>query len=348
MNAPPPKTFVIAEIGVNHNGRLDLALKLVEAAAAAGADAAKFQTFRADAITARNTATVAYQKSSGADDQHAMLKALELGAQEHAALADRCRALGIEFMSTAFDSQSLDLLCELGIRRIKVPSGEVNNTPYLRDCARRSLPVVLSTGMADLAEVEAAVAVLRAEMAALPAEDEKGQPPLIILHCTSAYPAALPDVNLSAMQTMASALGVPVGYSDHTEGIFVSPVAVALGARLIEKHLTLDRTMQGPDHAASVEPDEFATMTARIRNAESMLGNGVKAPRPAEMEARALVRRGLKAARDLPAGTVLAPDDIAIMRPATGLAPEFYERTAGRRLRVERKAGEPLDDGHLD
>ncbi|MCO6050165.1 N-acetylneuraminate synthase [Mesorhizobium sp. RP14(2022)] len=341
-------TFVIAEIGVNHNGKLDLALELVEAAAAAGADAAKFQTFRADAITVRNTATVAYQKSSGADDQHAMLKALELGEDEHAVLAERCREIGIEFMSTAFDPHSLDLLCRLGIRRIKVPSGEVNNVPYLRDCALRGLPIILSTGMADMDEVSRAVDVLRETMPSLPDEDEHGQPPLIVLHCTSAYPTAPDDVNLRAMQTMGAVLKVPVGYSDHTEGTFVSPTAVALGARVIEKHLTLDRGMQGPDHAASIEPSEFKAMVAQIREAELILGDGIKAPRPAELEARSLVRRGLKARRDIPAGTVLVADDIAIMRPATGLPPERYDDVQGRRLSITLKAGEPLESSHLD
>jgi N,N'-diacetyllegionaminate synthase len=343
-----PSTFVIAEIGVNHNGNLKLALQLVEAAAAAGADAAKFQTFRADAITVRNTATVAYQKSSGAEDQHVMLSALELGADEHIRLAERCRELGLEFMSTAFDTQSLDLLCRIGIRRIKVPSGEVNNMPYLLDCASRGLPVIMSTGMADLDEVQRAVGVLRAVMGGLPDLDEWGQPPLTVLHCTSAYPTAHSDVNLRAIQTMSAALNVPIGYSDHTDGIFVSPLAVALGARVIEKHLTLDRSMQGPDHAASIEPGDFGTMIARIRETERILGDGVKAPRSVELEARSLVRRGLKAARDMPAGTLLAASDIAIMRPATGLPPGRYEDVQGRRLIAALKAGEPLENIHLD
>jgi N-acetylneuraminate synthase len=337
------RTFVIAEIGVNHNGRLDLALKLVEAAAAAGASAAKFQTFRADAITARNTATVAYQKvSAGSTDQHEMLKGLELSEENHRAVALRCEELGIEFMSTAFDKDSLDLLCAIGIRRIKVPSGELTNIPYLKDCARRGLPIVLSTGMADLDEVRRAVDVVHNAFPAQIAYDPAGLPPLTVLHCTSAYPTGFEDVNLKAMQTMARELSVPVGYSDHTTGMFVPPLAVAMGALVIEKHITLDRTMAGPDHSASIEPDELKAMMRNVRDAELILGDGVKKARPAEKEARALVRRGLKAARDLTAGTVLTEDDIAILRPATGLPTDKYEFALGRRIKTDIAAGAPL------
>lgn len=342
------RTFVIAEIGVNHNGSLELALQLVEAAAAAGAHAAKFQTFRADAVTARNAATVAYQKAAAdADDQHSMLKALELGPDEHRAVARRCEELGIEFMSTAFDKESLDLLCEIGIRRIKVPSGEVTNTPYLEDCGRRGLPIILSTGMADLEEVRYAVSVLREAMPPQRRPDPAGLPALTVLHCTSAYPTAFEDVNLRAMAAMARELGVEIGYSDHTQGIFVPPVAVALGARVIEKHVTLDRTLPGPDHRASIEPGELKAMIQAIADAERLLGDGVKAARPAEMEARALVRRGLKAARDLPAGAVLTEADVFVLRPATGMAPVHFRSAIGRRLAAPLAAGDPIEHEHL-
>jgi N-acetylneuraminate synthase len=337
------RTFVIAEIGVNHNGKLDLALRLVEHAAAAGASAAKFQSFRADTITAKNTATVAYQKAyAGTTDQHEMLRNLELSEENHHAVAKRCEELGIEFMSTAFDKDSLDLLCEIGIRRIKVPSGEVTNVPYLKDCARRGLPIVLSTGMADLEEVRRAVDIVQGAFPAKIAADPAGLPPLTVLHCTSAYPTGYEDVNLNAMLTMARELGVPIGYSDHTTGIFVPPLAVAMGALVIEKHITLDRTMAGPDHSASIEPDELKTMMRNIRDAELILGDGVKKARPAEEEARALVRRGLKAARDLKAGTVLTRADIAILRPATGIAPEHFEATVGKRLKSDLTQGDPI------
>ncbi len=342
------KTFVIAEIGVNHNGRLDLALQLVDAAADAGAHAAKFQTFKADAITVRNTATVAYQKASGGQDQHAMLKSLELSDADHRAVAAHCARRGIEFMSTAFDAESLDLLCDIGVRRIKVPSGEVTNVPYLQDCARRGLPIILSTGMADLEEVRAAVATVKAAMPEMAAVDPAGLPPLVVLHCTSAYPTPLDDVNLSAMTTLGRELSVPVGYSDHTQGIFVPPIAVALGALVIEKHVTLDRTMSGPDHSASLKPDELKAMIRAIEDAESIVGDGVKAPRPAEMEARVLVRRGAKAARDLAAGSVIGPDDAVLLRPATGISPAEFSALPGRCLNRPVNAGDPLDWSMFD
>ncbi|MEP9370663.1 N-acetylneuraminate synthase [Mesorhizobium sp. KR1-2] len=341
------RTFVVAEIGVNHGGNLDLALRLVEAAAKAGAHAAKFQTFNADALATRNTATVTYQKTSGAEDQHSMLRQLELSEAEHRALAKHCAELGLEFMSTAFDSRSLDMLCDIGIGRMKVPSGEVTNIPYLRDCARRGLPILLSTGMADLAEVRRAVEVLRDAMPRAVQADADA-PPLTVLHCTSAYPAEFADANLRAMQTMAREFDIPVGYSDHTPGIFVPPVAVAMGATVIEKHLTLDRTMRGPDHAASIEPHEFEAMVRAIGDVELLLGDGVKKPRAAEQEARALVRRGLKAARDLPAGTRLTEADIVLLRPATGLAPELLSSVPGRRLNRPLAAGDPIEQSAIE
>ncbi|WP_440980933.1 N-acetylneuraminate synthase [Shinella sumterensis] len=342
------KTFVIAEIGVNHNGSLDLALKLVDAAVAAGAKAAKFQTFKADTITARNTQTVSYQKSAGGDDQHAMLKKLELSDRAHYTVAEHCAAHGIEFMSTAFDAASLDLLCSIGIRRIKIPSGELTNVPYLEDCARRGLPIILSTGMADLHEVRAAVEILKSGMPTHFPDDTAGLPPLVVLHCTSAYPTALDDVNLGAMATMAAELSVPVGYSDHTQGTNVAPIAVASGALIIEKHITLDRTMSGPDHAASLEPEELKAMIASIAEVEAIMGDGRKLPRPTEMEARSLVRRGAKAARDLEAGQILSIDDSVLLRPATGICPAEFYRLTGKRLIRSVKEGEPLDWSMLD
>lgn len=341
------KTFVIAEIGVNHNGDLQLALDLVDAAAAAGASAAKFQTFRADAITVKKAGTVAYQKNAaGSDDQHAMLRKLELSAKDHETVAAHCAKRGIEFMSTAFDIQSLDLLCNLGIKRIKVPSGEVTNEPFLADFARRGLPIILSTGMATLEEVRRAATVIESEWA------KSGYLPdaaaaLTILHCTSSYPTEFSDVNLRAMMTLAMELNRPVGYSDHTQGIFVAPLAVAIGAVVIEKHITLDRAMPGPDHASSIEPAELAELVYNIGNVEKLLGDGVKVPRESEIEARQLVRRGLKAARDLAPGTVLEAADISILRPATGLAPSRLGSILGSSLKRGLRAGEPILDDHL-
>jgi N,N'-diacetyllegionaminate synthase len=338
------KTFVIAEAGVNHNGRLDLALALVERAAEAGADAVKFQTFTADTLVAKGTATVAYQNRSGHADQHEMIRSLELSHEAHGALAHRARELGIEFMSTAFDAASADYLVRLGVRRVKVPSGEVTNLPFLRHLAGYGLPVILSTGMADLDEVGTAVETIReAQRGLAPSPDN-----LTVLHCTSAYPTPDEDVNLSAMVTIARAFSVPVGYSDHTFGTFVSPVAVALGARVIEKHVTLDRSLPGPDHSASLEPGELKAMIADIRRVELLVGDGVKAARPSELEARQLVRRGLKAARPLPAGHVIRESDIAILRPAEGIAPGEYEKVVGRRLATAVSEGSALTWEALD
>jgi len=339
------RAFIIAEIGVNHNGDRALALELIEKAAEAGADAAKFQSFKAESLTTRGTATVAYQKSrDGSNDQYEMLKRLELSEELHHAAAAHCEVCGVEFMSTAFDSASLDLLCKLGLKRIKIPSGEITNTPYLRDNARRGLPIILSTGMADLNEVRRAVETVKAAMPANIIPDSvHNLPPLTILHCTSAYPTEFADVNLRAMRTMADELGIPVGYSDHTVGITVPPLAVAAGAIVVEKHFTRDRTLPGPDHAASIEPDELTEMVRRIRDVELILGSAVKTPTMAEMEARALVRRGLKIARDLRAGSVLTEEDIHIRRPATGLAPDRYEWAVGKRLAVDLRAGEAIE-----
>jgi N,N'-diacetyllegionaminate synthase len=335
--------FVIAEAGVNHNGRLDLALELVRVAARAGADAVKFQTFKADQLAAAGAKTVAYQaRSTGADDQHAMLKALELSEAGHERLVEETQALGIEFMSTAFDLESARFLHRLGIKRVKVPSGEITNHPFLRELAGTGLPVLLSTGMADLDEVREAVAVVnevQAEAAAHLPRSER----LCVLHCTSAYPTPPEDANLSAIQTLARELDVPVGFSDHTTGILLAPVAVALGARVIEKHFTLDRNMPGPDHAASLEPDELKSMIEAIRAVELAKGDGVKQPRPSELEARQLVRRGLKAAADLPANHVIKAEDVLLLRPVTGIAPKELPQAMGRRLKRSLRRGEAIE-----
>lgn len=329
------RTFIIAEIGVNHNGDSDLALRLIEEAARAGADAAKFQSFKADTLATKGAGTVTYQKTLGASsDQHEMLKRLELSEDLHMAVVEHCNSCGIEFMSTAFDRRLLDFLIELGMKRIKVPSGEVTNIPYLEDCARRGLPIILSTGMADMEETRRAVQILSGT-------------DLTVLHCTTAYPTEPADVNLSAMLAVARELDVAVGYSDHTTGISIPPLAVAAGATVIEKHFTLDRTLPGPDHPASIEPAELREMVERIREVELILGDGIKRPTQAEMEARTLVRRGLKAARDIPAGTVLAEADIAILRPATGLEPARLRDTIGRRVATPVAKGDPIEEGTL-
>lgn len=336
-------TFIIAEAGVNHNGDAALARRLVEAAAESGADAVKFQSFSADKLTAKGTAKAEYQKrATGDGDQYDMLKALEMSEPLHKELAGLSAELGIEFMSTAFDEDSLDLLVALGIRRIKVPSGEVTNHPFLRYMARKNLPLIVSTGMADLAEVEEAIAVIAAEREARGLSGAL-EDMVTVLHCTSSYPAAVEDVNLNAMLTMGGVTGIPVGYSDHTLGITVPTAAVAMGARVIEKHFTLDKTMPGPDHAASLDPDELKAMVAAIRVVEGALGDGVKAPTASEVPVRALVRRSVTTVRPIAAGTVIEPSDLTLMRPGTGIAPKDFESVIGRKAARDITAGKTLD-----
>ncbi|MFN0183109.1 MAG: N-acetylneuraminate synthase [Aquabacterium sp.] len=324
------RVFIIAEAGVNHNGSETLALQLVDVAAEAGADAVKFQTFSADKLVARGTAKAEYQqRETGGGDQHSMLRALELSEAAHRRIAAHCRSRGIEFMSTPFDDDAARLLVGLGMRRIKVPSGEITNSPFLRVLASFGLPLVLSTGMADLAEILDAVDTVKAawsRMGRSPAADD-----LTILHCTSNYPADVGDVNLNAMATIAAATGMPVGYSDHTLGIAVSTAAVALGARVIEKHFTLDTLLAGPDHRASLDPAGLKALVQAIRDIERAMGSAVKAPTATELPVRALVRRSIAAARDLPAGTALALADLQLLRPGSGLPPSQLDVTVGRR-----------------
>lgn len=337
-----PRTFIIAEAGVNHNGDDAMALRLVEMAAESGADAVKFQTFSAHKLTRRGAAKAEYQKrATGDGDQYDMLKALEMSEALHHALVRRCDDLGIEFMSTAFDEQSLDLLMDLGIKRIKVPSGEVTNIPFLRYIAHTGLPLIVSTGMATLQEVIDAVQVIAMER-----REAGNYAPLAesvtVLHCTSNYPTAPSDVNLRAMLTMADAMELPVGYSDHTLGIAVSTAAVAMGAKVIEKHFTLDRTLPGPDHAASLNPRELTMLVQAIREIEAAMGDGVKQPTSSELPVRELVRRSVTAVRDIPAGVALRPDDVALMRPGTGIAPVDLERVYGRAATRPIAAGDTL------
>jgi N,N'-diacetyllegionaminate synthase len=337
------RCFVIAEAGVNHNGSEARALDLVEAAARAGADAVKFQTFRAERLVAPGTQTAAYQAAAtGESEQLRLLRGLELSEAAHQRLRDRCRELGIEFMSTPFDEDSVDLLCAMGVRRIKIPSGEITNLPLLRHAAAKGLPLIVSTGMADLDEVAEALDCIQASAPA-------GKPvDVSLLHCTSAYPAACEEVNLRAMETLRKHFGVPVGYSDHTRGLAISIAAVAQGAVIIEKHFTLDRTLPGPDHAASLEPDELSLLVQSIRDVEVALGDGIKRPMPGELAVRALVRRSVVCIRALPEGHVLQRTDVALMRPGTGIHPRDLDRVVGRRLRRPTTAGQLLSWEDLD
>lgn len=324
------KCFVIAEAGVNHNGSEDLAAKLVDAAAKSGADAVKFQTFSPEKLVAPGAATAAYQRqNTGATDQLEMLKALALPDAAYARLKERADDRGIEFMSTPFDLDSARLLVDLGVTRLKVGSGEITNLPFLQALAGLGLPLIVSTGMADMDEVAEAVAALPRER-------------LTLLHCTSNYPAKAEDVNLRAMIALRERFSLPVGYSDHTEGTAISVAAAALGATVIEKHFTLDRGLPGPDHRASLAPEELTRMLAEIRAVEAGLGDGVKAPRPAELPVRELVRRSVTLVRARRRGERIAAEDLALLRPGRGIAPKDLARVAGKRAARDLAAGSTL------
>lgn len=339
------RCFVIAEAGVNHNGSLDLALRLVDAAAEAGADAVKFQTFRAANLVTAQADKAAYQReTTGAGSQLEMLRALELSEDMHLRIAAHCRARGIEFMSTPFDHESLRLLLGIGVKRLKVPSGEITNGPLMFDAARAGLPIILSTGMSTLAEIEEALAALAAGYAgeapkpgallldalARPGARTVLADKVTVLHCTSAYPAPVRLANLRAMDTIARAFGLPVGYSDHTPGIAVSVAAVARGASMIEKHVTLDCALPGPDHRASLEPGDLRAMIAAIRDVEAALGDERKAPTGPELETRTVARKSLVAARRIERGAAIQAEDLTAKRPAGGLSPMAYWSLLGR------------------
>src|SRR5271157_356027 len=334
-----PHVFIIAEAGVNHNGSLDLALQLVDAAKASGADAVKFQTFRADLLATRSAQKAPYQErtTAGAESQFEMLQRLELDAAAHRCLIGHCREVGIQFLSSPFDAESADLLASLDVPLFKVPSGEITNLPFLEHLARKGRPLILSTGMSTLGEVEEAVHVLQAA----------GATQLTLLHCVTAYPAPYAEVNLRAMQTLKSAFGLPVGYSDHTPGIEIAVAAVALGAEVIEKHFTLDRSLPGPDHAASLEPVELEQMVAAVRHVEAALGTGIKAPAPCELPNLSVARKSVVAARSLPTGHRLAPGDLDIKRPGNGIAPKLLPALIGRTLRAGLAKDEIISWDHL-
>jgi N,N'-diacetyllegionaminate synthase len=337
------RTFIIAEAGVNHNGSERTALQLVEVAAQCGADAVKFQTFSADKLVRAGTATAEYQKqSTGVDDQYAMLKSLEMSESMHRKLVARCEELGIEFMSTPFDHEAADFLLDLGMKRVKVPSGEITNEPFLSFLAQKGVPLIVSTGMATMDEIKRAVEVIRGtrERAGLPGALSDY---LTILHCTSNYPAACGDVNLLAMPTIRTETLLPVGYSDHTLGIAVSTAAVALGATVIEKHFTLSREMTGPDHKASLTPDELRALVGSIRDVEAAMGSPIKAPTTSELPIRALVRRSVTTARDVKAGQPLSATELCLLRPGTGIVPAELDAVVGRAAARDLPAGTTIN-----
>ncbi|APC07875.1 N-acetylneuraminate synthase [Neomoorella thermoacetica] len=329
------RIFIIAEAGVNHNGDLQLARKLVDAAAEAGADAVKFQTFKAEEVVTPDAERAQYQKDNmpGKDEsQLEMIKRLELSYAQFRELYAYCRQKGIIFLSSPFDQESIDFLAELGVPYFKIPSGEITNYPFLRRIGGKKRPVILSTGMATLGEVEGALQVFR----------EAGAKDITLLHCTTSYPALPEEVNLRAMLTMKQAFALPVGYSDHTEGIAVPIAAAALGAEVIEKHLTLDRNLPGPDHRASLEPGEFKEMVVAIRQVEKSLGDGIKRPAPGEMTIMPAARRSLVAARDIAAGEIITESCLTAKRPATGIPPNLWDVVVGRQARRDIAAGSIL------
>ena len=318
------KTLIIAEAGVNHNGDIALAKKLIAAAADAGADLVKFQTFIARNLVSKSAPKAEYQKNvtDPEESQQEMVRKLELSKENHLELIDECKRKGIGFFSTAFDLESVDLLEEFGSKFVKVPSGELTNLPYLRYLTRTGKPVLLSTGMANLGEIEAAINVI--EQAGTP------RAKITVLHCTTEYPTPMEDVNLRAMVNIGNALGVKVGYSDHTSGIEIPIAAVALGATVIEKHFTLDRNLPGPDHRASLEPDELKAMVAGIRNIERALGDGIKRPSPSELKNKTIARKSLVASTDIKAGELFSVENLATKRPGTGVSPMLWDEVIGR------------------
>jgi len=340
--------FVIAEAGVNHNGSIELALRLVEIAAHAGADAVKFQTFSAERLVRPGAKTAQYQASAtGEKDQFAMLKRLELSEADHRRIAARCADLGIEFMSTPFDEEAARFLLGLGMRRIKVPSGEITNLPLLEFLADADRPMIVSTGMATLEEIRTAVGTIARRRAERGFNAPLGER-VTILHCTSNYPAADTDVNLRAMQTIAAATNLPVGYSDHTRGLAVATAAVALGATVIEKHFTIDKAMPGPDHAASVSPEELAALVAQVRSVVAALGNPEKKPTDSELPIRALVRRSVTTRRAVATGQVVAAEDVCLLRPGDGIPPAELVAVVGARARRDLEPGTTLTWNDLE
>ncbi len=316
--------YIIAEAGVNHNGRLDLAFALAKAAKEAGADCVKFQTFKAVNLVSRNAQKAEYQKkTTGDSSQREMLKKLELSFDDFYRVKEFCDEIGICFLSTPFDFESIEFLNSIDMPFWKIPSGEVTNYPYLVSLARTGKPIVMSTGMCDMEEIEAALRTLR----------EHGATDITLLHCNTEYPTPFEDVNLRAMQTMREAFGTEVGYSDHTKGIEVPIAAVALGATIIEKHFTLDRSMEGPDHKASLEPHELKAMVKSIRNIEKAIGNGRKEPSPSEKKNISVARKSIVAKKPIHAGEYFSEENLTVKRPGNGISPMRWEEVIGQKAK---------------
>lgn len=320
------KTIIIAEAGVNHNGDIQLAKKLIDVAADAGANYVKFQTFRAEKLVTKTAQQAQYQQKNiggGDNSQFAMLKQLELSEENHTTLIDYCNKKYIQFLSTAFDTDGINFLNTLGINLFKIPSGELTNYPYLKRIAQTGKPVILSTGMCTMEDIEQAIEVLES--------NGTSRSQITILHCNTEYPTPYADVNLKAMHTIGKAFNVPYGYSDHTLGIEVPVAAVAMGATVIEKHFTLDKTMEGPDHKASLEPEELKAMVNAIRNVEQAIGTGIKQPSPSEIKNIAIVRKSIVAACHISKGDIFTEQNITAKRPGTGISPMRWEQVIGKK-----------------
>lgn len=328
------KVFIIAEAGVNHNGDVSIAKKMIEVAAKAGADVVKFQTFQADKVVSINAEKAGYQKkTTGSNEsQYQMIKKLEIDKEGHIALIDHCKKNNIQFLSTPFDLDSIDLLVELGMGLFKIPSGEITNLPYLRKIGVLNKKIILSTGMSDLGDIENAVDVLIKSGT----EREK----ISLLHCNTEYPTLFEDVNLNAMITIKNAFKMNVGYSDHTEGIEVPIAAVAMGATIIEKHFTLDKAMEGPDHKASLEPNELENMIKAIRNIEKSMGSGLKKPSLSESKNISIVRKSIVALRDIKIEEVFSEENITVKRPGNGISPMEWDKIIGKKATREFKKDE--------
>ena len=327
---PHNRVFIIAEAGVNHNGSMEIATRLIEEASGAGADCVKFQSFSADKLVSRSAEKALYQKQNteGPHSQYEMLRRLELSEEDHRTLLARCRDNGILFLSSPFDEGSADLLEKLGVPAFKIPSGELTNHGFLQYLASKNKPMILSTGMSTLAEVADAIEVIVGT----------GNRQLYLLHCVTEYPAPFGEINLNAMLTLAHAFGFPVGYSDHTPGIEIAVAAVALGARIVEKHFTLSRDMAGPDHKASLEPQELRAMIQSIRNVEMSLGDGIKLPAPCEIKNISVARKSVVATRDIVSGERISRENFAIKRPGDGIQPKDVEKMMGLRVNTDIKA----------
>jgi len=318
-------TIIIAEAGVNHNGDIEIAKRLVDAAKESGADIVKFQKFESLELATSKADKAKYQKvtTGKKENQLTMLKKLEMNIECHEILKEYCEKIDIEFLSTPFDIKSVDELRRLNLRRWKIPSGEITNLPYLRHIGACKMPIVLSTGMANLSEIELALETIEQ------AGTERNK--ITLLHCTTEYPATFNEINLNAMRTMESTFKVRVGYSDHSRGITIPIAAVALGASIIEKHITLDRNMEGPDHKASIEPNEFSSMVRSIREIEVALGDGIKRPTPREKENMKVVRKSIVAAKPIKKGEEFDEENLTTKRPAIGISPIHYDAFVGKR-----------------